>query len=922
MRERDIFILALEKDDPIERASALEAACQGDVVLRGQVERLLAEHERREKFILDSPPADLADTIERAIVEQPGSIIGPYKLLQQIGEGGMGVVFMAEQQVPIHRTVALKIIKPGMDTRRVIARFEAERQALALMDHPNIAKVLDAGTTETGRPYFVMELVKGVSITQYADQLHLSVGERLELMTAVCRAVQHAHQKGLIHRDLKPSNVMVARHDHEAVPKVIDFGVAKATAQKLTERTMFTEFGQVIGSLEYMSPEQAQLNQLDIDTRSDIYSLGVLLYELLTGSTPLERTRLHEAAFDEMLRIIREEEPPKPSTRLSTAEGLPNIAASRGSEPKKLTGLVQGELDWIVMKALEKDRNRRYDTANDLAADIQRYLHDQPVQACPASAIYRFRKFAQRHKIGVAASLAVAVAVLVGVGGTTAGMIWALRERKAAEVNAAQARTEAARSAQVAHFLKDMLQGVAPSKALGRDTAMLREIVDNTAKRIDQELKEQPDVQIEMRLILGKVYFDLQLYREMERNARRTVELARERSASENVATADALGQLGQALMFLRNNDEAESVARQAIAMQRRLRGPDSLQEAVSLLNLCDILRNVGSDSSGDERARKLAEAEEMGRAAVAIRRKLLGDANDDTAWALVTLSITLNVEGKLAEAEGAIRQAYGIRMRLHGEEHPYTASDMMYLALVLNSQGKYSEAEECCSKSVTIMEKLDGKGKLAQENLHHFWGNALRGQGKLSEAEAHYRESIQIGTREVGVDNVDVADGLTDLAGLLKDEGKLIDARQCAEQAVDRYRRFPSRTMQLSAALALLAGIEVRNEEFAAAESEARECLEIREKRIPDDWRTFNTRSVLGAALLGQRKYAESESLLLSGYEGLKQREATIPRTGKSRLKEAAEYLVRLYEASDQPDKAAQWKETVANLEKLEAGK
>jgi serine/threonine protein kinase/Flp pilus assembly protein TadD len=361
--------------------------------------------------------AQLGATIDDSVTERAGTVIGPYKLLQQIGEGGMGTVYMAEQSHPVQRKVALKIIKPGMDSRQVIARFEAERQALALMDHPNIAKVLDAGATSEGRPYFVMELVKGVPITRYCDDHHLTPRERLELFVPVCQAVQHAHQKGIIHRDLKPSNVMVCIYDGKPVPKVIDFGVAKATGPKLTDRTLYTEFGAIVGTFEYMSPEQAQLDQLDVDTRSDIYSLGVLLYELLTGTTPLERKRLKEAAVLELLRLVREEEAPRPSTRLSTAEGLPSIAANRGTEPRKLSALMRGELDWIVMKALEKDRDRRYETANGLAHDIERHLHDEPVLACPPSAGYRFRKYARRNKPALFMAAMVSTALVLGVVG-------------------------------------------------------------------------------------------------------------------------------------------------------------------------------------------------------------------------------------------------------------------------------------------------------------------------------------------------------------------------------------------------------------------------------------------------------------------------------------------------------------------------
>jgi WD40 repeat protein/serine/threonine protein kinase len=438
-----IFFAALEKGTPEERVAYLDAACGDDHNLRQRVERLLAAHPQVGSFL--EPPAreelaaaeaptipphekrpavpGRAETIlDDSPEEEVGAVIaGKYKLLETLGQGGMGAVFMAQQTQPVKRLVALKLIKLGMDSRQVLARFEAERQALALMDHPNIAKVLDAGTTESGRPFFVMELVKGVPITQFCDARQLSPRQRLELFIPVCQAIQHAHQKGIIHRDIKPTNVLVALYDDRAVPKVIDFGVAKATGQQLTDASLMTGFGAVVGTPEYMSPEQAQLNQLDIDTRSDVYALGVLLYELLTGTTPIDRKRLGQGALFEVLRIIREEEPPRPSTRLSTSDALASIAATRNMEPTKLAKLMRGELDWIVMKCLEKDRSRRYETANGLAHDVERYLHDEVVEAQPPTAGYRLRKFVRKHRRPVLAVAVVSMVLLLGIIGTTWG---------------------------------------------------------------------------------------------------------------------------------------------------------------------------------------------------------------------------------------------------------------------------------------------------------------------------------------------------------------------------------------------------------------------------------------------------------------------------------------------------------------------
>jgi WD40 repeat protein/serine/threonine protein kinase len=415
MNERSIFAAALDITDPEERAAYLERACAQQPGLRRHIDDLLAAQDQLGSF-LQAPVLGTAATLEeRPLPEGPGTRVGPYQLVQPLGEGGMGLVYLAEQQEPVRRRVALKIIRPGLDSAPVIARFEAERQALALMDHSNIAKVLDAGTTNTGRPYFVMELVHGVPITQFCDAKQLAPHQRLELCVPVCQAIQHAHQKGIIHRDIKPSNVLVTVHDDQPVPKVIDFGVAKAIEQRLTDKTLFTQVGTLVGTLEYMSPEQAERNAQGVDTRSDIYSLGVLLYELLTGTTPLERERLRDTPLDQLIRLIKEEEAPWPSARLSSSPDLTKIAAARKTEPAKLSRLVRGDLDWIVMKCLEKDRTRRYETANGLARDVERYLHHDPVEACPPSVGYRLRKFVRKHRMPVMFAAVFALLLVAGV---------------------------------------------------------------------------------------------------------------------------------------------------------------------------------------------------------------------------------------------------------------------------------------------------------------------------------------------------------------------------------------------------------------------------------------------------------------------------------------------------------------------------
>jgi len=721
-------------------------------------------------------------------VEQAGGRIGRYKLREKVGEGGCGVVYVAEQEEPVRRRVALKVIKLGMDTRAVVARFEAERQALAMMDHPNIAKVLDAGATANGRPYFVMELVRGIRITDYCDENKLDTQQRLDLFIQVCHAVQHAHQKGIIHRDLKPSNILVTINDGVPVPKVIDFGIAKATEGRLTDKTVYTQLHQFIGTPAYMSPEQALMTSLDIDTRSDIYSLGVLLYELLTGRTPLDTPELLKAGVDEMRRTIREIEPARPSTRLSTLarEELTSAASRRSTNPPQLLNAVSGDLDWIVMKCLEKDRTRRYETANGLAADLKRHLNSEPVVARPPSAAYRFQKMVRRNKLVFTATSAVIAALIIGLGISTWMFIKENQARQRAVAAENKATSESSKSRHVAQFLQEMLNGVGPSVALGRDTKMLREILDNTAERVGRDLKEQPEVEVELRNTIGRVYFALGEFQKAAAMHRAALTLAQKVFGEEHLVVAGTLNDLGLALDYVAmkqtsNYAESEASLTKATTLMRRLLPAPHPDLAESIHNLAHVIADQG----------RSAEAELLWTEALAMRRKLFGNEHPGVADTLVYLAQMHRMQGRLSEAEATHAAALAMRRRLFGNEHPDVAHSLSHLSSLYWVQGDPTKAETAVREALAIQRKFLSADHHHMRDSVQKLGQWLQSQGKWNEAETLLREALAVSKQQLGDVHPEVASTQGRLASVLRARGELAEAEAAARETITSYRRL-----------------------------------------------------------------------------------------------------------------------------------
>jgi eukaryotic-like serine/threonine-protein kinase len=783
--------------------------------------------------------------------ETSGIAIGHYRLLQKIGEGGMGEVWLAEQREPVRRRVALKLVKAGMDTREVIGRFESERQALALMEHPAIAKVYDAGSTPQGAPYFVMEYVAGVPITEYCDSHRLNITERLELFMDVCEGVRHAHQKAIIHRDLKPSNILITELDGRAAPKIIDFGVAKALGQKLTEHTMFTRVGALVGTPEYMSPEQALSSGEDVDTRTDVYSLGIIFYELLAGVPPIE---LRKVALDEYLRRLREEDPPKPSTKIRTQDPATSseLARRRHTEPVALLRQIGGDLDSIALKALEKDRSRRYGAASDFAADIARYLKHEAVLAVPPSVAYRARKFARRHRWG----LVMACAFVVVLGAAAAISI---RQR-------IRANREAAVAEAVSNFLRnDVLAQASASTQASPSTKpdpdlKVRTALDRAAARISGKFDKQPEVEAAIRETIGQTYLDLGLYPEARTQLERALELRQKLEGAESPNTLRTIGHIGRAAVLQGKYAEAEALFVQSLAGQRRVLGAENPATLYSVANLGSVYYLEG----------KYDKAEALMKEALEVRRRVLGPEHPDTLASMSNLALLYYIQGKYPQAEELDKQTVEIQRRVLGPEHPDLAHSMSALGVIYSAESKYPEAEALQKQSLEINRRFLGPEHPDTLASMHNLANVYYMESKYPQAEELGAQALEIQRRVLGPEHPEMVGSMNDLANAYYSEGKFAQAEALYSEALELRRRSvgPEHRNTLGTSQNL-ANVYEAEGKYARAEALLSNTLEI-ERRVlgaehPDTLVCAHNLAVIWQL---QGKYAQAEPLFLKTLE------------------------------------------------------
>jgi serine/threonine protein kinase len=893
-------------DLPHEKRSAfLEERCTSDAALRAEVEALLAGLEQGRIGSLNA-----VEQMCEGEVDIVGTSIGPYKLLEMIGEGGLGAVYMAQQVEPVRRKVAVKIIKLGMDTKQVIARFEAERQALAMMDHPNVAKVLDAGATEAGRPFFAMELVRGNPITEYCDNNGLPIRERLELFIQVCRAVQHAHQKGIIHRDIKPSNVMVTLHDGTPVVKIIDFGIAKATGDPLTDKTLFTRYHQFIGTPEYMSPEQAEMSGLDIDTRSDIYSLGVLLYELLTGETPFGRETLQDATLAEIQRIIREQNPVTPSRRATAlAADSAGAASARQAEIRISARLMRGDLDWIVMKALEKDRSRRYETAAALAEDVRLHLQSEPVSAGPPGRIYQFRKLVRRHKaaFGFAATLFV---ILAGFG------VWmvllyaeatglreqAEQQRITAEANLTRAqgaerkaKTEASIATDVTEFLVGLFDLADPTEP-GWDPAIARSLLDEGAETARRELKSQPETQATILATIGRIYVNLGMHQSAEPLLKEALRIRRDIHGAEHSDTIDVMNTFALSYIFQGRLSAAEALLREAIESELSTQNEIHRATLTSMRLLAMAFLAQG----------RFSEGEPLAREALAISRRTLGNEHPETFEAILRLSRLFQYQGKLPEAEELAREALQVGLRVFGDKELRVVTSMNLLGRVLVERGKLSEAVPLLQRAHEISQNLSGDDSIPTIESVFVLAELARRQGKLDEAEALCRQGWTCASESLGGEHYVTLVCKSCLGRVLLELGRLPESELALCEALAGLRSSlgDGAILTLECMSRLTDALLARNK-TDEAEMMLREYTDTAGETLPDDcWQIATARNLLGACYTARGDYEDAETLLLESYPIL----SSALGQKQELTRQAIQRIVKLYHAWDKPDQVARW--------------